>query len=102
MQVPKWALDKIERKTINNWKDSNTQEENPQEDTSNPNGNTTGRDPSKGHIAIPYMQGLGKSIKKAFSEYGIQTPSKGNRTIKQILVNPKDKDPMDKISGAIY
>ena len=48
------------------------------------------------------MQGLGESIKKICSKYGIQTHFKGNRTIKQILVKPKDKDPMDKKSGAIY
>ena len=57
---------------------------------------------SKGHIVIPYTQGLGESIKKICSKYGIHTHFKGNRTIKQILVKPKDKDPMDKKSEAIY
>ena len=42
-------------------------------------------------MVIPYTQGLGESIKKASSKYGIQTHFKGNRTIKQILVTPKDK-----------
>ena len=97
----------MERKIINNWEDSNTQGKNPEEDTSNPSGNTTWRDPSKDkhnkdHIVIPSIQGLGESIKKACSKYGIQTHFKGNRTIKQILVKPKDKDPMDKKNGTIY
>ena len=34
--------------------------------------------------------------------YGIQTHFKGNRTIKQILVKLKDKDPIDKKNGAIH
>ena len=55
-----------------------------------------------GHIVIPYTQGLCKSIKKICSKYGIQTHFRGNRTIKNILVSPKDKDPMEKKGGAIY
>ena len=57
---------------------------------------------TKGHIVIPYTQGLCKSIKKICSKYGIQTLFKGNRTIKNILVSPKDKDPMENKSGVIY
>ena len=53
-------------------------------------------------MVIPYTQGLRVSIKKTCSKYGIQTHFKGNRTIKQILVKPKDRDPMNKKSGAIY
>ena len=58
--------------------------------------------PNKGHIVIPYTQGLGESIKKICSKYGMQTHFKGNRTLKQFLVKPKDHDPIDKKSGAIY
>ena len=56
----------------------------------------------KGHIVIPYTQGLGESIKKICSRYSIQTHFKGNSTIKNLLVSPKNKDPMAKKSGAIY
>ena len=58
--------------------------------------------PSVGHIVIPCTQGLGESIKKIRSKYGIKTHFKGNRTLKQLLVKPKDQDHMDKKSGAIY
>ena len=57
---------------------------------------------SKGHIVIPYTQGLCESIKKICGRYGIQTPFKGSRTIKNLLVSPKDKEPMVNQSGAIY
>ena len=56
----------------------------------------------KGHIVIPYKQGLCESIKKICGRYGIQTHFKGGRTIKSLLVSPKDKDPMVNQSGAIY
>ena len=57
---------------------------------------------NKGHIVIPYTQGLGDSIKKICRKYGIHAHFKGNRTIKEILVKPKGKDPLDRKSGAIY
>ena len=46
-KYPKWALDKLERKIFNSQEDSNLQGEIPEEDTSNPSGNTTGRDPNR-------------------------------------------------------
>ena len=57
---------------------------------------------NKGHIVIPNTQGLCESIKKICGRYGIQTHFKGIRTIKSLLVSPKDKDPMVNQSGAIY
>ena len=54
------------------------------------------------HIVIPYTQGLCESIKKICGRYGIQTPFTGGRTIKSLLVSPKDKYPMVSQSGAIY
>ena len=53
-------------------------------------------------FVIPYTQGLCESIKKICGRYGIQTHFKGGRTIKNLLVSPKDKDPMVNQSGAIY
>ena len=85
----------------------NIQGEPSEEDSNNPSGNTARRDStkhkySKGHIVIHCIQGLGESIKKICRKYGIQTHFKGNRTINNILVKPKDKDPLDRQSGAIY
>ena len=57
---------------------------------------------TKGHIVRPYTQGLCESIKKICGRYGIQNCFKGNSTIKNLLVSPKDKDPMANKSGAIY
>ena len=39
------------------------------------------------------MQGIATSFKKICGQYGIQTYVKGNTTIKQILIKPKDQDP---------
>ena len=60
---------------------------------------TTNEVKTKGHIIIPYTQGLYKSIKKICGRYGIQTHFKGSSTIINLLVSPKDKDPMVNKSG---
>ena len=72
------------------------------------NQGTTGAKPTtnelktKGHIVIPYTQGLCKSIKKICNRYGIQTYFKGNSTIKNLMVSPKNKESMENKGGAIY
>ena len=94
-KYPKWALDKVDKRLnrssrqvadggTNNAQSANYEVQN------------------KGHIVIPYTQGLCESIKKICGRYGIQTHFKGGRTIKNILVSPKDKDPVVNQSGAIY
>ena len=48
---------------------------------------------TKGHLVIPYTQGLGESIKKICGRYGIQTYFKDSNTIRNLIVFPKNKDP---------
>ena len=98
-KYPKWALDKVEKRL--NKSTSETI------DGVNNQGTTvaqavTSKVQTKGHISIPYTQGLCESIKKICGRYGIQTHFKGGSTIKNLLVSPKDKDPMVNQSGAIY
>ena len=91
---------------------SNQEEGNTQSNTTNQKDNSTSNNtiegttpkdkPRKGHIVIPYTQGLGESIKKICGKYGIQTHFKVNRTLEQLLVKPKDQDPKEKKNGAIY
>ena len=49
---------------------------------------------NQGSIVIPYIQGLCESIKKICGRYGIQTHFKGSNIIRNVVVSPKDKDPM--------
>ena len=41
-------------------------------------------------------------IKKIGSKYGLQVSFKGGTTIKNLLMSPRDKDPIQKQSGVIY
>ena len=92
---PKWALDKVEKRLNKPTRQVN--------DGGNNSAQTANQGvQSKGHIVIPYTQGLCESIKRICGRYGIQTHFKGGTTIKNLLVSPKDKDPMVNQSSAIY
>ena len=79
---PKWALGKVEKRLNKSTRQAT-------------DGGTTSAQPApneatnKGHIVIPYTQGLCESIKKICGRYGIQTHFKGGRTIKNLLVSPR-------------
>ena len=98
-KYPKWALDKVEKR-LNRLSREVTNGANNQGATGTQP--TTNEVKTKGHIVVPYMQGLCESIKKICGRYDIQTHLKGGSTIKNLLVSPKDKDPMVSKSGAIY
>ena len=89
-KYPKWAMDKVERRFS-----QLASEESNNADTQDTAGTkpTSTKAKTKGHIVISYTQSLCKSI---------QTHFKGYKTIKNILVSPKDKDHMENKSGAIY
>ena len=96
---PKWALDKVEKRLNRSTSEAI--------DGANNHGTTaaqvaTNEVKTKGHIVIPYTQGLCESIKKICGRYGIQTHFKCGSTIKNLLVFPKDKDPVINQSSVIY
>ena len=51
---------------------------------------------------VPYTKGLSESIKTVCRKHGIQVYFKGGKTIKDLLLAPRDKDPITKKSGVIY
>ena len=71
-KYPKWALDKVEKRlNRSSWQvndGGNNKAQSANHEVQN-----------KGHIVIPYTQGLCKSIKKICGRYGIQTHFKGGQ-----------------------
>ena len=51
---------------------------------------------------VPYYSGLSESIKNIGRKFGVQVYCKGGNTIKNLLMAPKDRDPIQKQSGVIY
>ena len=56
----------------------------------------------KPYRVVPYMKGLSESCKNIYRRHGIEMHFKGDNTIRQLLVHPKDKDVILKKSGVIY
>ena len=91
---PAWALNwvKIKTKTLaqnNKRKGAN-------------NSVNTNRNKQNPYIVVHYYKGLSESLKKACSKHWLQVYFKGGITMKNLLVAPKDKDPILKKSGVIY
>ena len=85
-KYPTWALNRVKLRS---------QAPAPKENK----GNTKNSDPNNSsnqepHIIVPYHQGLSESFKRTCKKYGIQVHLKGGPTIKNLLMAPKDKDPI--------
>ena len=85
-RYPTWALNRA-RININRNKKKNTRMQNTIKRT---------------YIVVPYMKGLSETCKNICRRHGIDLHFKGNNTIRQLLVHPKDKDDILKKSGVIY
>ena len=89
-KYPTWALNRIQMKT--------KKVDSKQVTTSRNNTNKQ----KKTHIVVPYYSDLSESIKNIGRTFGVQVYFRGGTTIKNLLMPPKDKDPIQKQSGVIY
>ena len=114
---PNWTIKRVQQKVLNNWEatsrnnptttnnnrgNNNNGNTNNNNQDNNPTINRQENNTTVGQIVIPYTKGIAKSIKQTCGKYGIQVHFKENTTIKQVLMKPKDWDPKDSKSGAIY
>ena len=114
---PTWAIKRVQQKVLNNKGEdtSNNNSTNTSNTGNNNNSNTINKNQGNnpainrqenkatvGQIVIPYTKGIAKSIKQTCGKYGIQVHFKGNTTVKQVLMKPKDWDLKDSKSGVIY
>ena len=87
-----WALNRVKIKQRNSaTRRSNTT----RTGQNNPN-------QQKPYMVIPYYRTLSESLKKVCSRHGVQVYFKRGNTFKNLLMTPKDKDPIMKKSGVIY
>ena len=112
MQLPPQAIKKVQNKILHSNQEEQgnnqhgTNNKNQPQANNNQDTSTTNRSlvPTNtiGQVFIPYTKGTAESFKHICGKYGIKVHFKGNTTIKQILMKPKDQDPKDKKSGVIY
>ena len=91
-KYPAWALNRVKIK-------SKCSANKKRRVTTQPGQNNTNQKP---YMVVPYYRGLSESLKKVCSRHGVQVYFKGGSTIKNLLMAPKDKDPIMKKSGVIY
>ena len=56
----------------------------------------------KEQVVIPYIQGLSETIQRIYRGHGIATAMKPHRTLRNILVHPKDKTPKENVAECVY
>ena len=88
---PRWALNRVRIK-MNSTAHKNKNKAGPTQQNNTP----------RPHITVPYYWRLSESIKQRCKNYGVQVYFRGGTTIKNLLMAPKDLDPMMKKSGVIY
>ena len=91
-KYPAWALNRIKMKMRNpNIRRNNNNQKKSRTDTN-----------QKPYIIVPYQRGLSESFKKTCNNHEVQVYFKGGTTIKNLLMAPKDQDPIKSRSGVIY
>ena len=87
-KYPIWALNRVKMKMS---KPAQKKKNNP---------NTTQQNTNlKPYITVTYYKELSESVKKKCNNYGVHIYFRGGKTIKNLLMAPKDKDPMLKKRG---
>ena len=56
----------------------------------------------RGHVSLPYVDGVTDILMRKFRQHGVVSHAKPANTIRQFLGSPKDKDPMDNVCGSVY
>ena len=69
---------------------------NPTNNSSNHRKDTNCNTINRSYSTVPYMKALSESIKNICKRYGIQVNFRGGKTIKDLLVAPKDKEHITK------
>ena len=53
-------------------------------------------------MVLPYIKDTSEALKRIFTAYGINTCIKPTKTLRQLLVSPKDKTKKEHVCGVVY
>ena len=85
---PQWAIDKVKS---NRAKPKQQKKHDKDE-----------KEKSKGLVVIPYIEGLSERLSRTFKKHGFSTAMKPHKTLRNMLVHPKDKRNPMQTAEAIY
>ena len=90
-KYPTWAINRVKMKM-----------KKPAHKKKNNSNTNNQQNCQKPYMVVPYYQGLSESVKRTCNKHGVQVYFREGVTFKNILMAPKDQDPMLKKSGVIY
>ena len=90
-KYPIWALNRVKIKMSKPAQKKNDNKSTTLQNTS-----------QKPYTTVPYYKRLSEIVKKKCNNYGLKVCFRGGTTIRNLLMAPKDKDPMLKKSGVLY
>ena len=88
---PKWALDKVKQDRAT-----------PKQDTAKKKLSSTAQDNTKGMVVIPYAAGVSERVSRVFRKHGFATALKPHRTLRSMVVHPKDKRNPEQSADMVY
>ena len=89
-KYPRWAIKKILQKQVHSQEKTNRKKQHPSVQK------------KICHMVVPYSKGIGESFKNICKKIWNTGIFQGRKTIKNLLVSPKDKDNIKKKSNVIY
>ena len=90
-KYPEWAIQRVESQ-LRDKKEGKTKDRKAKSSESKSNGSLT----------IPYIMGVTERVRRVMKKHGITTPARPYRTLRQILVHPKDKVADTEKCGVVY
>ena len=57
---------------------------------------------SRGQVSVPYVAGISEGLARVFKRHKVQTTMKPCQSLRQALVHPKDKRPLEDTTDAVY
>ena len=82
-RYPTWAINRVKKKMRT-----------PAQKKKNKNIANIQQNCQRPYMVVPYYQGLSENLKRTCNKYGVQVHFRGGVTIKNILMAPKEQDPM--------
>ena len=84
-KYPTWALNRVKMRSQNPTKNQNRSNINKAGQNNNNNNKNA-------YMVVPHYQGLSESINRSCKKYGVQVLFKGELTMKNLFMAPKNKD----------
>ena len=90
-KYPDWAIQRVEKQLTEK-----------KEGAVKPKPDRTQEKESRGMVVLPYVKGVTERVQRTMRKHGIQTPARPHRTLRQMLVHPKDKLQDSQKCGTVY